>query len=102
MQINKAYLLIKNYGVRYTISFIINYLFSKIGIFSEIELVKMKINKDISKDYNNIIQYGVFKGMKMSEKVWWGKFDLANKIFGQYETHVINKITELSKITIFL
>jgi hypothetical protein len=96
MKIKNAYIFYKKYGLKYTISLIINYFFSKIGILSEVELLKIKINKDLSLDFKNTVLHGVFKGMKLSDKVWWGKYDIANKLFGQYEAHVVNKIIELS------
>jgi hypothetical protein len=85
------------YGLKYNISFILNLFFSKIGILSEVELIKIKLNKDLSLDFKNTVLHGVFEGMKLSDKVWWGKYDVATKIFGQYETHVLNKIIELSE-----
>ena len=78
-------------------SFIVNHLLTKINILSEVDLIKIKVNNDLSETFKNTVLYGPFKGMKMSDKLWWGKFDVANKIFGQYESHVVKKIIELSK-----
>ena len=92
----KVFDLFKMYGLSYAISVIINRLLGIIGIPSEIETIKTRVNKEIGFKFSNTIAYGVFKGMKMSDKVWWGKYDVASKILGQYESHVIDKIVQLS------
>ena len=44
-----------------------------------------KKKREVYQIYNHTVQFGHFKGMKISNKVWWGKLDLASMILGTYE-----------------
>ena len=47
--------------------------------------------------YNLAIAYGPFKGMKLSEDVWWSKNDRITQTLGIYEEHVLNKLIFFSR-----
>ena len=53
---------------------------------------KKRISTEVYKMYDGIIQFGPFKGMKISDKNWWGNIDLAPMILGTYEKEIINFI----------
>ncbi len=48
--------------------------------------------------FSNRVKYGPFKGMLISENVWWGRDDFPSKLVGQYEEHVLNQIISHSKL----
>jgi len=97
----KIYLKIKylfsRYGLKFVISKFIIFIISKLNFLNEIEIVKTKLNYDIAELFQNKVKYGIFKEMTLSKKTWWGKYDVATKLLGQYELQVTNKIIECSK-----
>ncbi|WP_115720229.1 hypothetical protein [Gallaecimonas mangrovi] len=88
---------IKKFGLRWTTSMIINRILRKLGILSDIGLIKEEIFLDSLSTLKGEVALGPFKGMKISEKSWWGKDDILNKLLGQYEIHILEKIIELSR-----
>ena len=42
--------------------------------------------------YNYHVAYGPFKGMKLSEDVWWSKNDRITQTLGIYEEHILDKL----------
>ena len=94
--ISKAKHLIKNYGLKYYFSRLILRLIYKSFSIDHMSLAKEKIRVDANSIFKNIISHGPFKGMILSDQVWWGKYDLVSKYLGQYEEHVLLKLKSLS------
>ena len=92
----KAKHLIKNYGLKYYFSRLILRLIYKSFSIDHMSLAKEKIRVDANSIFKNIISHGPFKGMILSDQVWWGKYDLVSKYLGQYEEHVLLKLKSLS------
>ena len=88
----KIHYLYLRYGLKILISKIISFVITKINLISEIDIARTIINIEIADLFQNKIKYGIFKEMKLSKNIWWGKFEVATKLLGQYELQVINKI----------
>ena len=86
----------KRYGLKLIISQVFYSLINKFNLLSPIDCIRTRINLDISEIFQNKVAYGIFKGMKLSNNIWWGKFDIATKLLGQYELHILDKIIDLS------
>ncbi len=50
----------------------ISWIFSKLGIkkFDAIQKRRIKISKQLDELFNSTVQYGPFKGLKLSPKTW--------------------------------
>ena len=86
----------KRYGLKLIISQVFYSLINKFNLLSPIDCIRTRINLDVSEIFQNKVAYGIFKGMKLSNNIWWGKFDIATKLLGQYELHILDKIIDLS------
>jgi hypothetical protein len=53
---------------------------------------RKKIAKQLYIEAGGIIDRGPFKGMHLGEKIHWGKADVASKIYGLYESEVLDII----------
>lgn len=89
--------LLTAYGPRYVSSTIANDSLQKIGLLDRLQLAKEKIRIDAQKRFENEIAHGPFRGMKLSSSSWWGRYDCASKLLGQYESHILAEIVALSK-----
>ena len=84
----------RRHGLRYTIVRMV------MGLLREHDAIhksKQKVLSALLLKHKSIVAYGPFKGMKLSQNVWWGQFDLITKILGVYEEHVLKKLSEISK-----
>ena len=55
------------------------------------------LSYDHARKYNFIVQYGIFKNLKMNDKISWGKGDIGSKIYGIYENKIQQKLKDISK-----
>ena len=94
--LKKILKILKKYGLRFLLSLVLNTLIRKMGLFDKIELTSIKNEVELKSLFNNQVAYGPFKGMKMSDQIWWGKNDSASKYFGEYESHILSKLIHLS------
>ena len=67
-----------------------------LSLKSDIVKAKEKVLLHLLNMHKATVAYGPFKGMKLSQDVWWGKFDLSTKMLGVYEHHVLSQIVDLS------
>ena len=49
-----------------------------------------------AKKHNFIVQYGIFKNLKMNHEISWGQGDIASKIYGFYENKIQQKIKDIN------
>ena len=49
-----------------------------------------------AKKHNFIVQYGIFKNLKINHEISWGKGDLASKIYGFYENKIQQKLKDIN------
>ena len=96
-KINRALEIKNKYGVKYLISLIANYVLRKLKLFDAIQLKKERIYFDAKTIFGDQVAFGLFKGMKLSNNVWWGRHDILAKYLGEYEPHIIKKLENLSK-----
>lgn len=96
-KINRALDIKNKYGIKYLISLIASRILRKLNLFDAIQLHKQKISCDAKNLFGDQVAYGLFKGMKLSKNVWWGKDDILSKYLGQYEPHIVEKLENLSK-----
>ena len=55
---------------------------------------RKKIAKQLFNDASGIVDRGPFKDMKLGQKVHWGKADVAAKIYGLYESEILDIIKD--------
>ena len=55
---------------------------------------RKRIAKQLFMEANGIVKRGLFEGMHLGEEIHWGKADVASKIFGLYESEVIEFIKD--------
>lgn len=58
---------------------------------------KNKAWKILQAKYNLVVAHGPFKGMKLSNDVWWSSNDRITQTLGIYEQHVLEKLQIFSK-----
>ena len=69
----------------------------------EIEKERIRLSKELMKLHNNTVAYGLFRGMKLSEDVWWGRGDRSAMIFGLYEQEIQKELSDApQKYNIFI
>ena len=49
-----------------------------------------------AKKHNFIVQYGIFKNLKMNHEISWGRGDIASKIYGFYENKIQQKLKDIN------
>ena len=49
-----------------------------------------------AKKHNFIVQYGIFKNLKMNHDISWGRGDIASKIYGFYENKIQQKLKDIN------
>ena len=79
------------------IRFFLNQLFIKFGFPLNETHIKDKLSKYLIEKFGYQIRYGHFSGLLLNKDEWWGKYDITNKLLGTYESHVTEKIINLSK-----
>lgn len=89
--------ILETYGLQYLLSIIASVFIRKLGLYDRLQLTKEKIRMDADNLFEKKVAYGPFKGMLLSDEVWWGKYDLLSKYLGQYEEHVMDEVLSLSK-----
>lgn len=82
-------------GVLIFLSAFFLFVINKLRLFDSIGLTKERLKWRVKKQYKNTVQIGVFKDLKILDKVWWGQNDITSKIFGEYEKHIVCKLDEL-------
>lgn len=91
---------VKEKGLTWIILAIISKIsFGKINLRIEnlINNYRAKISKKIAMKYNYTVQNGIFKGLKIQEKQWWGIGDVAIKCLGYYEIEVQDIIERVQR-----
>ena len=49
-----------------------------------------------AKKHNFIVQYGIFKNLKMNHEISWSRGDIASKIYGFYENKIQQKLKDIN------
>ena len=49
-----------------------------------------------AKKHNFIVQYGIFKNLKMNYEISWSRGDIASKIYGFYENKIQQKLKDIN------
>jgi hypothetical protein len=86
--------LIKEYGLSKTVKKIILWIFLK---FDPIHRRRLKISHKLNKLFNSTVKYGPFKGLKFSNKTWWGSSDIGSMLLGIYEKEILNSLMNIPK-----
>ncbi len=60
------------------------------------QVAKNKAWQILEEEYGLVIAYGSFKGMKLSDDVWWSKNDRITQMLGIYEEHVLERLKVFS------
>lgn len=80
------------FGFQWAFSAALHRFFRRLGVFSEVQMLRDEVNLELRQKFSNTVAYGRFSGLVLPEKIWWGRHDVANKLLGQYESHVIDAI----------
>jgi hypothetical protein len=56
---------------------------------------RIKISNNVAQHLGYVVRYGVFKGLKLSNNVFWGEGDLGSKALGLYEQEIQTLLFEL-------
>jgi len=83
----------------------ISWSVSKLGIRKRdaIQNRRIEISKQLNELFKSTVQYGPFKGLKLSPKTWWGPTDRASMLLGLYEKDVLDSLQDIpSKYTTFI
>lgn len=51
---------------------------------------KERISLELYENFNGIVKYGPFAGLKLTKNPWWGKSDLGSMCLGLYEQELLN------------
>jgi hypothetical protein len=89
--------LYSSFGLKWMVSYIIMKILRKLGLLTEVELLKIKSSRFALNIFSNRVMYGPFEGMIISENAWWGHDDFPSKLVGEYEKHVFNEIINNAK-----
>lgn len=60
------------------------------------QAAKNKVWQILEEKYGLVVAHGPFKGMKLSEDVWWSKNDRITQMLGIYEEHVLERLKVFS------
>ena len=92
------------YGMEYLRYMCFQNLKSLFGLIkSPIQKRKIILSRRISSIFKSVVGYGYFKGLILSENVWWGETDKAAMLLGIYENEVLVALNNLpSKYTVFI
>lgn len=77
--------LLEEFGIKYLLSSIVHFVLKKIHVYTEVELIKEKLVKRIANESHYTVRHGLFVGLKFHKAIWWGKYDVINKVYGNYE-----------------
>ena len=55
------------------------------------------ISYEHAKKHNFVVQNGIFKNLKLNNKISWGKGDIASKVYGFYENKIQEKLKDIKK-----
>jgi len=55
---------------------------------------RKRVAKQLFIEANGVVKNGPFQGMHLGEKIHWGKADVASKIYGLYESEVMEFIKD--------
>jgi len=68
-----------------------------LGQDDAITRAKRKVLTKLLDVHGPVVSYGPFKGMKLTQDSWWGRFDLISKILGTYEPHVVDRLVAFAE-----
>jgi hypothetical protein len=76
-----------------------SWIYRKLGIrkFDAIKKRRIEISKQLDQLFESTVQYGPFKGLKLSPKTWWGSTDRASMLLGIYEKDVLDSFQNIPK-----
>jgi hypothetical protein len=74
------------------------WILSRIGIRKDsIQRRRIQMSQKLDELFNSTVQYGLFKGLKLSTETWWGSADRASMLLGLYEKEVLDSLQNISK-----
>ena len=77
--------------------YFVNKNFKKTGLSNFIDKKKYLLEREISKISKNKILYGPYRGTIIGDKYGWSNIDFSSKYLGTYESHIQDKIIQLTK-----
>ncbi len=77
----------------------ISWIFSKLGIrkFDAIQKRRIEISKKLDELFKSTVQYGPFKGLKLSPQTWWSSTERSSMLLGLYEKDVLDSLQNIPK-----
>ena len=72
------------------------WILNVIGIRKDsIQRRRIQMSEKFDELFNSTVQYGPFKGLKLSSETWWGSADRASMLFGLYEKEVLDSLQRI-------
>lgn len=66
-----------------------------IGATGSILQRRLSLSKKLLREFDGVVRYGPFKGMRFSRDSWWGRADRAAMLLGIYEQEVIESLSRV-------
>jgi len=66
-----------------------------IGIHDPFEKRKIFLSNKLFEEFNGVVRYGLFKGLKLTSESSWGAADRASMLLGLYEHEILKSIEKI-------
>lgn len=58
---------------------------------------RSRVSVEVFRMMRGEVQYGPFRGLRLSEETWWGRADLGAMVLGLYEKEILNEILSIRR-----
>ena len=82
-------------ALKKSISWSYSKLKKKIGIDDPFEKRKRYLSNKLFEEFNGVVRYGLFKGLKLSPDSSWGAADRASMLLGLYENEILKSLQKI-------
>ena len=80
-----------------TINLLVDYLRNIFGIPDDINKRRIFLSSKLNNEFNGIVRYGPFQGLKFTKNSYWGSTDRANMLLGLYEQEVLKSFLNIPR-----
>lgn len=81
---------------------LITKILRKTGLIYDEISVRLFMSDEVVKSCENTVRYGPFKGLKFTEKAWWGQVDRGAQCLGLYEKEILTWLEENGPFDTFI
>lgn len=87
---------LNNRYFRYRVSLLVGKVLRRLGIMSQSEIYRYESMVEARALYKDVVMYGPLRGLIMGQGSAWSQYDDFLKLIGEYESHIVEKLVELS------